>query len=239
MIISVLSQKGGVGKSTISTNIAATLAQLGYQVLLVDSDDQKSGLDWLERRPETAARIVGTHLGSQHLKKQASELSKNYDFTVIDGKGIISEASKAALIISDFFIVPVAPGAFDLHSTEDFIENVINEVATFKDTKGAILLNMMDTTALAKGIETYVRNLEFPVFDSTLSRLTAFKEAAYQGLSIAEYAPASKACDEFRNFFKELCEGMGVDHGKNLRGGAKKGNSRGNKRSSARDAHPT
>jgi chromosome partitioning protein len=222
MIIAIINQKGGVGKSTISTNLAVAFALLDYRVLFIDADDQKSSLDWINSRPEGLPKIVGTHLGTQHLRKQVVELSKNYDVTIIDGKGIISEASKAALVISDFFIVPATPGTFDLHSTEDFLEKVIQEVSSFKDTKGAILLNMMDATSLSKNIETYIRTLEFPVFETKISRLTAFKEAASKGLSISEYAPSSKASHEFRNFFIELCEGLGVDHGKKLRIGTQK-----------------
>lgn len=237
MIISVVNQKGGVGKSTVSTNIAVAFARLGYRVLFIDSDDQKSALDWINSRPEDRPKIVGTHLGTQHLRKQVRELSKNYDVTVIDGKGIISEASKAALVISDFFVVPVAPGTYDLHSTEDFLEKVVKEVSSFKETKGAILLNMMDTTSLSKEIEKYIRTLDCPVFEAKLSRLTAFKEAASKGLSIQEYAPSSKASDEFKQVFKELCEGIGVDYGKELRSGTQK--AKRSSRASARDYHPS
>lgn len=240
MIISVVNQKGGVGKSTVSTNIAVAFAMLDNRVLFIDSDDQKSSLDWINSRPEGSVNIVGTHLGTQHLMKQVRELSKNYDVTIIDGKGIISEASKAALVISDFFVVPVSPGTYDLHSTEDFLEKVVQEVSSFKETKGAIVLNMMDTTSLSREIEKYVRNLEFPVFDAKLSRLTAFREAASKGLSIREYAPHSKANDEFEAFFNELCEGLGVDHGKKLRGRPEKGKRTGSLgRTASRDRHAT
>lgn len=240
MIISVVNQKGGVGKSTVSTNVAVAFARLDYRVLFIDSDDQKSALDWINNRPEGYSKIVGTHLGTQHLRKQVRELSKNYDVTIIDGKGIISEASKAALVISDFFIVPVAPGTYDLHSTEDFLEKVVQEVSSFKETKGALVLNMMDTTSLSKEIEKYIRDLDFPVFEAKISRLTAFKEAASKGLSIQEYAPFSKANDEFERFFKELCEGLGVDHGKKLRSGTQKDKRTGSRgRTSSRDRHPT
>ncbi len=217
MIISVVNQKGGVGKSTISTNIAVSFAQLGKRVLFVDADDQKSALNWINNRPEKSPTIVGTHLGTQHLKKQVKELSKNYDVTIIDGKGIISEASKAALVISDFFIVPVGPGTFDLHSTEDFIDQVINEVSSFKDTKGAILFNQMDKTILTKQINKYIHSLEFPVFETMLPRLAAFREATSKNLSISEYAPASSASIAFENFFQELCDGLGVKNDKKLR----------------------
>jgi chromosome partitioning protein len=222
MIISVVNQKGGVGKSTISTSIAVSFAQLGNRVLFIDSDDQKSALDWINNRPEKSWKIVGTHLGTQHLKKQVKELSKNYDVTIIDGKGIISEASKAALVISDFFIIPVEPGTFDLNSTEDFIEQVVKEVASFKDTKGALLLNKMDTTSLAKQISKYIRTIDFPVFEASIPRLTAFREASSKGLSITEYAPGSTACVAYNKFFNELCEGLGVKHDKKLRSGKEK-----------------
>lgn len=238
MIISVVNQKGGVGKSTVSTSLAVSFALLNYRVLFIDSDDQKSSLDWINNRPDGRCKIVGTHLGTQHLKKQVRELSKNYDVTIIDGKGIISEASKAALVISDFFIVPVSPGTYDLHSTEDFIDKVVQEVSSFKDTNGAILLNMMDSTSLSREIEGYIRSLDFPVFEAKLSRLTAFREAASKGLSVSEYASSSKANIEFERFFKELCDGIGVDYGKKLRSRSQKSKHAGSEKYSARGHHP-
>ena len=57
--IMVLNAKGGCGKSTLATNIAAYFANEGASVALADFDPQRSSLDWLERRPADRAEIVG------------------------------------------------------------------------------------------------------------------------------------------------------------------------------------
>lgn len=222
VIISVVSEKGGVGKSTLSVNIASAFATRGKKVLLIDSDDQTSSMDWLTSRPDNIPRIIGTQLLGANLRKQAPVLAEDYDVTIIDCKGLVSEMAKAAIVISDFFVVPIAPGLFDLRATERFIENTIADVSTYKDTKGAILLNMIDTTLFSRQIERYVRELNFPVFDSTITRYCAHKEALSQGLSVSEYAPKDKASLEFTAFFHELCAALGVDDEKGFSNKTKK-----------------
>ena len=68
--IMVLNSKGGCGKSTLATNIAAYFANEGASVALADFDPQRSSLDWLERRPADRAEIVSgyvdTHRGAPH-----------------------------------------------------------------------------------------------------------------------------------------------------------------------------
>jgi len=84
MIVGVLSQKGGVGKTTIAINVAATLALRGQRVLLVDADPQGSSLAWSSARDcDPLFPVVGMAKPSLH--RDLPAMAKDYDVVVIDG----------------------------------------------------------------------------------------------------------------------------------------------------------
>ena len=94
MIIALLNQKGGVGKTTLSVNLAAALALSGKRTLLVDADPQGSALDWqAARRGETLFPVVG--MAKPTLHKDVPGLASGYEHVVIDGppRRTISRAS--------------------------------------------------------------------------------------------------------------------------------------------------
>lgn len=84
MIISVLNQKGGVGKTTLSSNIAAQLASEGHRILLIDADPQGSSLDWsAAREADSLVTVVGLPRATLH--KEIGKFSNDYDHIIIDG----------------------------------------------------------------------------------------------------------------------------------------------------------
>src|SRR3954471_6809643 len=94
MIIGVLSQKGGVGKTTIAVNAAATLATRGRRVLLVDADPQGSSLAWSSARDrDPLFPVVGMAKPSLH--RDLPEIGKDYDVVVIDGAPRVNELGRS------------------------------------------------------------------------------------------------------------------------------------------------
>ena len=83
MIISFLNQKGGVGKTTLSVNVAACLAARGRKVLLVDADKQGSATTWAGLRDETLFQVVS--MARENLAKDVLKLAEDFEITVIDG----------------------------------------------------------------------------------------------------------------------------------------------------------
>jgi chromosome partitioning protein len=106
MIIGVLNQKGGVGKTTLSVNIAAALALSGKRTLLIDADPQGSALDWQSiRQGDTLFPVVG--MAKPTLHKDVPELTSGYDHAIIDGPPRVNELARSAIMASD--LVPVQP----------------------------------------------------------------------------------------------------------------------------------
>ena len=152
MIIAVVSQKGGTGKTTIATNLAACYAAQGREVMLVDADPQHSALDWKADRPSTLPSVHALHLPEKNLFQEVQHLRQKYELLIIDGGGRITATARAAVAAADFLIIPTLPSKFDLLSTENFVQTVLHEVQAYKSVvAGGIVLNQLQAgTAIGK-----------------------------------------------------------------------------------------
>jgi chromosome partitioning protein len=207
MILAVVNQKGGTGKSTVATNIAACFAAEGREVLLIDADPQHTALDWRADRPDNQPLLQTIGLPIRNLHQELEPFRRKYEVILIDGGGRITATARAAVMASDFLIVPILPRKPDLLSTQDFFREVINEVTAVKDIQGAILINQVQTgTLINREVREHLKELHYPVFDTVLHLYVAYKEAMAAGLSVIEYDPKSKAGQEMAAFFHELEE---------------------------------
>ncbi len=185
--ILVTNAKGGCGKSTIATSLAAYFASEGYATALVDYDPQASALSWLAQRPEDYAPITGVPGYESGLKG----VPRTAEYVIIDspagtrGKELAELVRKAETIV-----VPVLPSPIDIKAAERFVEELleVGKVAD-KKAKAALVANRVKENTLI-----------FEELDAVLSRLkvpyvASFREAqnyirAYQrGLGIHELPP--------------------------------------------------
>src|SRR5918998_6809385 len=92
MIIAIVNQKGGCGKTTIATNLAAMFAAEGREVLLVDADpEQHSAMNWCADRPEHLPKVHSSSLPARNLRKDADSLRQKWEMVIIDGGGRVTE----------------------------------------------------------------------------------------------------------------------------------------------------
>lgn len=129
--ILVATVKGGSGKTTLSTNLAAALAQDGGRVLLADLDRQRSATEWLARRPADAARIEGAEW-----IKEIGRPGPDIDFAILDAPAALkSKQIEEIVAFADLIIVPVVPSAIDESATLRFLKKLDDIGAIAKGRK--------------------------------------------------------------------------------------------------------
>ena len=129
MIISISSLKGGVGKSTITQNLAVAFAHKGHSVCIADVDTNQSCLRWSSLRSEDLPSVtVMGFTDSIGLSKNVRQLQDKYEIVFIDGTPSLNEVSSKVILLADFLIIPVLSGAMDIWAIEKFLERYHNAV---------------------------------------------------------------------------------------------------------------
>jgi len=209
MIISVINQKGGVGKTTISIHIASALALAGKKVMLIDADPQKSSLDWASsRESEHILTVVGMPSNSIH--RQVKKLHEDYDYIVIDGPPRIYDVAKSCIAASDLVLIPIQPSPYDVWSAQDVIK-LLNEVkeplSSYKTIKGAFILNRkIQNSVIGRDVEEALSEYEIPVLKSQLCQRVIYAETAARGTSAIEEDPESRAGKEIKSLTEEAVQ---------------------------------
>lgn len=208
MIISVLNQKGGVGKTTISVNIAACLAKQNKRVLLVDADPQASALDWSAAR-ETDAIFSVIGLPKPTIHKEIKLMGRDYDFVVIDGPPRVTDLARSAIMASDVVLIPVQPSPYDIWASDEVVQ-LINEASVFNEMlKCYFVINRKITnTAIARDVRDALSNYAVETLETAITQRVVFAEAASQGLAVVEI-DKGMAKTEIENLVNELLSKVG------------------------------
>ncbi|UYY79698.1 ParA family partition ATPase [Sphingomonas sp. R1] len=206
MIVGVLNQKGGVGKTTLSVNIAASFSRLGGRVLLIDADPQGSSLDWAAaRQVEPLVSVVGLPRASIH--KEIEQIGRGYDHIVIDGPPRVTDLARSAIMASDVVLIPVQPSPYDIWAADEVVK-LISEARVYKESlKAAFVVNRkIANTAIGRDVGEALASYELPTFDAQIVQRVVFAEAAAQGLAVHEIDEASAATAEIEAVRNELME---------------------------------
>ena len=211
MIFGILNQKGGVGKTTLSVNLAASLARNGSRILLIDADPQGSALDWAAARAEGAEvtalfSVVGLPRPSVH--KEIGALSAGYDHVIIDGPPRVTDLARSAMMASDVIVIPVQPSPYDVWAAAEVIK-LVKEASVYKEAlKSCFVINRkIANTAIGRDIGAGLAAYSTHVLNAAVAQRVVFAEAVAQGKSIFEIDERGTGAREIQDVADELIKG--------------------------------
>ena len=207
MIIALLNQKGGVGKTTLALHLAERLSQLGKSVVLVDADPQGSALDWAAIRQDENPHFPVLGLPKPTLHRELPAIAKHHDFVVIDGPPRVNELARAAIMASELVLIPIQPSPLDVWAAKEIVD-LLREAAIFKDNiKSAFVINRkIVNTAIGRDVVEALAAYPIPVLKTAIGQRVAFAESAAQGQTVLQLAPTGPASQEIISLTNELLE---------------------------------
>ncbi|MDC0865288.1 division plane positioning ATPase MipZ [Rickettsiaceae bacterium] len=215
-ILIIGGEKGGVGKSTITTNLAVELSIRGADVIIIDTDPQKTSVNWIDRRSDLIdgnSTFVNKVTGVSkcgNIKDIIQDFVYRYDVVLIDGAGRDSQALRTGLTVADKFFCPIRASQADLETlphvcsiitmAKDFNENlksmaVISCAPTNPQVNEAqeaqeLLSSFSDHLGL---VNTFIRERK------------VYRDAMLEGKGVVEMNN-EKAKIEFKKFVDEILE---------------------------------
>lgn len=179
-VVVVANPKGGVGKSTLSTNIAGYFASKGHAVMLGDADRQHSSRLWLGLRPAAARPITSWDIGDDQIAKPP----KGTTHVVLDTPaGLHGKQLKEVLKLADHIVVPLQPSVFDIFATRAFLDELAQSKHSLKAKIGIVGMRVDARTISADKLHEFVDSLQLPVL-GYLRDTQNYVHAAARGLSL-------------------------------------------------------
>ncbi|MBV1731148.1 MAG: ParA family protein, partial [Hydrogenophaga sp.] len=159
-VVVVANPKGGVGKSTLSTNVAGYFASQGHGVMLGDADRQQSSALWLRLRPETARPITTWNISHDLIARPPRDTSH----VVLDTPaGLHGWRFKDVLKLADKVLVPLQPSIFDIYATRAFLDELAETRHADQLDIGIVGMRVDARTIAADKLHEFVDSLGLPV----------------------------------------------------------------------------
>lgn len=211
-VIVVANQKGGVGKSTISCNLAVAAAEDGKKVLVIDADPQGSSMEWRAQREKENVSVIA--ITTKSIIKEISNFD-NFDLVIVDAGGRDNVLLRAAVTTAahGILLIPALASAVDIWATQDTF-NILEETRATVAAVGAeipayVVFNQLKPNAslipqAKEALDEITQGNDVILLDNRIGDREDFKKAFLNGMGVVEYAPKSKAAAEIKALYETL-----------------------------------
>ncbi|AYV46256.1 cobyrinic acid a,c-diamide synthase [Caulobacter flavus] len=207
MILALLNQKGGVGKTTLALNLAGAWAAQGRRVTVLDADPQASALDWAQARSHAglprAFGVVGLPRETLHL--EAPDMARAADHVIIDGPPRVAPLLRSALLAADLVLAPVQPSPLDGWASAEMLR-LIDEARVYRPGLRArfVLNRCAARTVIARETALALAQQDIGALRASVGQRVVFATAMQTGRLAAELAPKGVAAMEIARLAAEL-----------------------------------
>ena len=184
-VIVVANPKGGVGKSTLATQIAGFLAAQGKAVTLGDLDRQQSSRQWLDARPAHLPRILPWEISRDAIARPARGTT---DAVIDTPAGLHGTRLDAAMKVADVLVVPLQPSLFDMQATHAFLHELRDHKRASRVRIGLVGMRVKEHTIALERFQEFVATLGIPLV-ATLRDTQNYVHLAAHGLTLFDVAP--------------------------------------------------
>ncbi|ODU09929.1 MAG: cobyrinic acid a,c-diamide synthase [Rubrivivax sp. SCN 71-131] len=184
-VIVIANPKGGVGKSTLATNIAGLLARQGHGVMLGDIDRQQSARQWLSLRSPSLPPIRGWEVEGSVVRPP-----RGATHVVLDTPASLQgKALETVLAIADRLLVPLQPSLFDIQATHAFVQALRAHPRAPRIALGLVGMRVKERTQSNERLQEYLATLPVPVL-AWLRDTQNYVQLAAHGLTLWDVAPS-------------------------------------------------
>ena len=211
MIVLFGGEKGGAGKTTLATNIAAIRTAKIEDLLLVDTDRQSTASFWCSMREDHGVlpRVASIQKYDKTLRSEVKELRKKYKDIIIDAGGRDSPELRSALLVTDIALFPLRPSQFDLWTMSRLNTLVEQALDINEHLKAFVVINQASPNPAVKEVEEakeFINEFKYiSLLKSIICERISYRRAAIEGRSVVEYKPEdNKAIEEVSNLYNEI-----------------------------------
>ncbi len=211
MIILIGGEKGGTGKTTLATNLAAMRALTGRDVLLIDTDPQGSANYWAQSRDDekVTPRIACVQKFGKGLMAEVRDLATRYQDIIIDAGGRDSVELRSALAVTEKVYIPIQPSQFDIWTLNQMDELVETARGFNPGLQAKVIISRSSTNpSVHESDDTGKLLADFPNLDlanASIRDRIAYRKAAKDGLAVVELKPKdTKAVEEMEMLYQEV-----------------------------------